>query len=211
MKITNLGHASFLIEHQGVSIVFDPYHDESVPGLKFPEDVKANFIFSSHNHDDHNAIDLVEKLSTEFNIRFKDIVIPHDNKNGAIRGLNIAKIVYFDEFSVLHLGDAGDIDSIINNDEFKNIDIVLCPINGFYTISALDAIKCQKHMNWKLLIPMHFHNPLNNSGYKDVEQISLFKSHCLNTIEVNDTNIVIESNMFKFDALIFNKSKGDIN
>jgi hypothetical protein len=66
-------------------------------------------------------------------------------------------------------------------------------------------------MNWKLLIPMHFYNPLNNSGYEDGEQISLFKSHCLNTIEVNDTNIVIESNMFKFDALIFNKSKGDIN
>lgn len=211
MRLINLGHAAFMIEHDGLSIVFDPYKDNSVPGLIFPKDIKSHYVFHSHEHDDHNAVDYVEKLSCDNSLKFIDVILPHDKKKGALRGLNTAKIVYFSDYSILHLGDIGDVDALITNPQLRNIDIVLCPINGFYTISSLDALKAKEKLGWKLLIPMHYHRLSNNSGYPDNGQIAIIRNANINKLEVNETFIDITEDTFKHDVLIFNKSKGDIN
>ena len=67
ITLTYLGHSAFLVKYNNQSFVIDPYQDNSVPGMKFPR-VSANYVFSSHNHYDHNAVDLVkiEPTNEEF-------------------------------------------------------------------------------------------------------------------------------------------------
>lgn len=59
MKLTYYGHACFLIETSGKSILFDPFLTGN-PGLKNvdTEKIKADYIFITHGHGDHTA-DLV--------------------------------------------------------------------------------------------------------------------------------------------------------
>ena len=58
MEISYIGHSCFKIDSKGRSIVLDPYKDGSVPGLS-PVRVKADAVFCSHGHPDHNAVECV--------------------------------------------------------------------------------------------------------------------------------------------------------
>ena len=76
MNITWLGHSCFLIESGGYTIITDPYKDGAVPGLN-PVRADADYVFCSHDHDDHNAEELVKIRKNEsshpFSFKFIDI------------------------------------------------------------------------------------------------------------------------------------------
>ena len=60
MKITWLGHASFLVESQdGTRIITDPYEAGSYDGAVGyrPIEERADIVTVSHDHADHNAVD----------------------------------------------------------------------------------------------------------------------------------------------------------
>ena len=203
MIITNLGHASYLIEDDDVKIIFDPYQDDSVPGLIFPKDTEANYVFCSHDHFDHNAKELVKIVPTDKLIKIKDIVFPHDKQNGTKRGLSTAKIVYFSDYSIAHLGDIGDISNQELIKELEGANIILCPINGFFTISAEEVFQLHKLFPKSLIVPMHYENKSRGYGYPDGGQIEIFKHLFPNYLEVKES-VEIKPEMFSYDAIIFN-------
>ena len=58
MKLTYIAHACFKLEIDGLSIIFDPYKTgafDGAVGYKPIED-KADVVFTSHSHEDHNAV-----------------------------------------------------------------------------------------------------------------------------------------------------------
>ncbi len=175
MKIINYGHACFKIIDDDISVVVDPYQDDSVPGLNLPKNIKANYVFASHDHYDHNATNLISIVPTNKPLNMIEVVLPHDPFGGKKRGMSVARVFKFSDYSICHMGDIGDKDAVLKCEQLKNIDIVLCPINGFFTISAEDAIELQKKMGWKLLIPMHYQNIKKGTGYPDGNQIKIFK------------------------------------
>ena len=63
MEIINLGHACFMFKGNNFSFVVDPYQDNSVPNLTMPR-VSVNYAFKSHEHSDHNALNLVSMIAT---------------------------------------------------------------------------------------------------------------------------------------------------
>lgn len=205
MLIINHGHACFEVIGDGKSIIFDPYKDGSVPGLKIHDVLTANMVHCSHQHYDHNAIEKVKIFLPESPIQTKDVVLPHDKENGAKRGLSNAKIVYFSDYSLCHMGDIGDPKAVLEKEELKNIDVVLCPINGFYTISAIEAIELQKKMGWKLLIPMHYEIKEEGIGYPDGGQIDIFMKNIENYLKVNDSEVTITDELFKYKSLVLLK------
>lgn len=206
MKITNLGHASFLIEDDEVKVVFDPYKNDSVPGLVFPRNIECNFVFTSHNHLDHNGIELVNIIQTNHKLKSREIVFPHDKQNGQNRGFSIAKVVYFSDYSIAHLGDIGDISNVNLIKKLLGVDIILCPINGYYTISAEEAFKLKQLLPKSLLIPMHHEGRDHSYGYPDNGQINIFKKLFRDIYEVNDT-VEMTKDILNHDALIFNSYK----
>lgn len=169
MKIINYGHACFQIISKDFKLLFDPYQDDSVPGLKLPK-IETDYVLISHDHHDHNAINLVNP-KYENGLNYEVVEVPHDKENGALRGMNKIHIVEVEGLRIAHFGDIG----VLPNDLSKlmNIDIALMPINGYYTIGANEALELFSKINAKCLIPMHFFDKNSEIGYFDGNQIDI--------------------------------------
>ena len=205
MKIINYGHSCIKVISDGVSVIFDPYRDNSVPGLNLPDDLEADYVFCSHDHDDHNAANKVKLTGNKPPLKMKEVVLNHDPQGGRLRGKTIARILYFSDYSICHLGDCGDVNELLENEEIDNIDIVLCPINGFYTIGALDALRLKRNKNWKLLIPMHYQikTPEMSTGYPDGGQINIFIKSVDRFAFAPSSGFEVNDKYFKYNYLIF--------
>ena len=189
-KLVYLGHASFLIESNNYSVVIDPYQRGSVPNMEFPNLEAVDAVICSHDHFDHNARELV-KISA--NIRpnqHLSIRVPHDHENGAKRGLNDINIFDVDGYKVVHLGDTGCVLDEKTLEPIKNCDVLLAPINGFFTIGPDELKQIVKIVNPRILIPMHYYMDEYQSGYPDGNMIERFKKlfsdyHYLKTEELD--------------------------
>ena len=202
MELFYLGHASFLVRGKEVSFVIDPYADGSVPNLSFPR-VSANYAFKSHDHDDHNALDLVRIVDGPKYTNYETIVVPHDHHNGKRRGLNTIHIFKVDGYKIIHLGDIGCIPERKVLNELKDADIVMAPINGHFTISARELRDILKEIKPRLVIPMHYYMKEYNSGYPDGNQIEEFKRLVDHYYEVNNFKINIDEETLDKGVVIF--------
>ena len=205
MKIVNLGHASFLIKGNKISVLTDPYRDDSVPGLKMPR-ISANYVTCSHDHYDHDAKDLVKVVATNEPLNCKSIRVAHDHHNGAHRGLNDMYIFEIDGYRVLHTGDLGCIPVREILEQMKNADILLAPINGHYTISAEELKAIMDIVKPRVTIPMHYYKKEDNSGYPDGNQIDIFKKLVGDYQEIDDYELEVNDESFNHKVVIFNKA-----
>lgn len=166
MTIKYLGHASFLIKTKDAKAITDPY-DSSI-GLKFPKE-DADIVTVSHEHEDHNASasvsgqPLIIDLPGEY--EKKGIVVQgfntyHDKAHGAERGENILFRIEAEGISMLHCGDLGLVPEDSFLDTIGNVDILMVPVGGHYTITADEAIELAKKLEPAIVIPMHY----NRSG-----------------------------------------------
>lgn len=203
IKITYLGHASFKIESSDGSVITDPYQDGFVPGLTFPKGQECNFLFISHEHNDHNARDKV-KVNEGYTLSYIEHMAAHDKNGGKDRGLTKYFIFYLEGKKIAHLGDMCDITNEKNIEYLKGMDVILCPINNFFTMGPDEARKLCNLIKPKLIIPMHYRNYDKNSGYEDNHQIDRFKEYFPNFVEVNDSSINLDEYLGKSEALIFN-------
>lgn len=209
MKIINYGHACFKIIDDDISVILDPYQNGSVPGMELAKNITANYVFASHDHFDHNATELIKLIPTDKKLNMVEVVLPHDKNGGKQRGMSVARVFKFSDYVIAHMGDIGDLKAVLKHKELKNIDIVLCPINGFYTISAEDAIELAKKMNWKLLIPIHYQEVKKGTGYPDGNQIQRFidSYHKNELLAVNDYQLIIDSNYLSYKTIILTERK----
>ena len=205
MKIVNLGHASFLLKGNKISVLTDPYRDDSVPGLKMPR-VSANYVTCSHDHYDHDAKDLVKVVPTNEQLNYKSIRVAHDHHNGAHRGLNDMYIFEIDEYRVLHTGDLGCIPVREILEQMKNIDILLAPINGHFTISSEELKAIMDIVKPRVTIPMHYYKKEDNSGYPDGNQIDVFKKLVGDYQEIDGYELEVNDGLFNHKVVIFNKA-----
>ncbi|MFR7443260.1 MAG: MBL fold metallo-hydrolase [Sellimonas intestinalis] len=95
-------------EKDGYAIVFDPYEDDNVPGLKL-EISTANEVFTSHEHGDHNAREKVKlvKAYGETPFQVTHLESFHDDCQGKKRGTNCITILESEGLRIAHLGDIG--------------------------------------------------------------------------------------------------------
>jgi len=164
MKITWLGHACFLLETEGKTIITDPYEPDSYSGaVGYSEiDIEPDIATVSHQHFDHNytknflkakIIDKEGKYNIE-GITIEGILSYHDKEKGASRGTNIIFVIENESLRVVHFGDLGTLD--IDCEKLKNTDIALVPVGGTFTIDASEATQLLEKLNPKIFIPMHF-------------------------------------------------------
>lgn len=186
MKITYLGHACFKVEGKDVSVVFDPYGDNTVPGLKLPE-VKSDVVICSHEHADHNAKELVQLTGKDINLDIETVVVPHDDADGSLRGMNRISVLNIDNKKAIHYGDIG---RNLKEDEIKKLsdaDVIMIPCGGHYTIDSNQAKKIIEQTHPKLTILMHYHR--GNVGYDVLSDIEDIKKVIPNIQEVDKDTI----------------------
>lgn len=201
-KIIYLGHASFLLKSNKFDIVIDPYMVDSVPGLKFPKGLIVDKVFCSHDHFDHCASNLVAIKRNPSNIDVIESIVPHDKCGGAKRGMNTIRMFDVDGYKVVHLGDTGCVPSKEKLDMFVGCDVLLAPINGFFTINPSELKAICDIINPRIVVPMHYYMAEKNSGYPDDDMFSKFKKEFPN-IEYVDKELDLDKFKDYKGALVF--------
>ncbi len=196
MKLTWLGHACFKLECQDGVVVFDPFKDHSVPGLKVIRE-NADLVLCSHEHDDHYGIECVATTGNDTSFVIHTIDSFHDNQNGSLRGKNIIHIVETEGMKVVHLGDIGcDFDTSL----IRNCDVLLIPIGGYYTIDSNKALELINQIQPRVTIPMHYKG--DSFGYPVLSTIDEFIKQASNPVFYDSNVMTIDSSTCKQTAIL---------
>ncbi len=87
---------------------------------------------------------------------FKGVEASHDESQGRERGANTIFCFEMDGIRVCHLGDLGHHLSPQQVEEIGEVDLLLIPVGGFFTIDARVATDVTKRLKPKVVIPMHY-------------------------------------------------------
>lgn len=166
MKIKWNGHASFTItSDDGTVLVTDPYDPNGYDGALQYEAVneRADGALISHDHADHNYVEglsgspqIVKGSDNVKGIEITGIETFHDESGGSERGKNVVFIINIDGMKICFSGDLGHQLSDEQVDKAGNIDILLVPVGGFFTLDADGASKLVETLKPKIVIPMHY-------------------------------------------------------
>lgn len=166
VKVAWHGHACVSISREdGYTIVIDP-HDGNSLGLGKPE-VKGDLILVTHNHFDHNAVNVVAKPSSrimkEFHgetdidgLRVKGFKTFHDKHGGKRRGFNYVYLIEVSGRRVAHLGDLGDIPPEEVIKELTNVDLLIIPVGGIFTIDPAESWSIVEKTRPLNILPIHY-------------------------------------------------------
>ena len=155
IEIAYYGHSCFKVCYRGNSILFDPYEDDSVPGLKLPEGMTADAVYCSHDHADHNAEHLIHTSGINPFPLFRASV-PHDDQGGRMRGFCDMTFLKVGTVTVVHMGDIGREPNEEEYEALQRADVLMIPVGGYYTIDSTMASKIIDRIGAKLNILMHF-------------------------------------------------------
>ena len=164
MKVKWLGHAAFLITAEdGTRIVTDPFGD--YPGLRYsPVREAADIVTVSHDHGDHCGGPVKGSFrevkgsgrARVGKIEFKGIETFHDTSGGSERGPNTVFCFTVDGVRICHLGDLGHDLSDAEVSEIGQVDVLMIPVGGCYTIDSETAGAICERLGPKVTMPMHY-------------------------------------------------------
>ena len=166
MVITWYGQACFRIQGGKVVVLIDPF-DKSI-GLTPPRG-EAHIVLTTHEHKDHNNIKAVSGDPFVIDgpgeyekggVKITGIASFHDENDGKDRGMNTMFVVEIDGMRVAHLGDLGqNALSDVQRELLGNVDILMVPVGGVYTIDGTTAASIVNTIGPKIVIPMHYKIP----------------------------------------------------
>ncbi len=140
----------------------DPFSKEI--GLRSPK-IKDDIVLVSHQHFDHNNIEdanpeaFIIQNPGEYEkqgIAVRGIASFHDDKNGTERGPNTIYVIKAEDMTVCHLGDLGHKLTDAQIEDIGDVDILMIPVGGNYTIDAKTAVEVINQVEPKVIIPMHY-------------------------------------------------------
>ena len=156
------GHGSYrIVSNEGVVIYVDPYAGE---GYHMPADI----VIVTHEHSDHNQVDLVTLKDDGVILRHGDLFVdgeylikkikkvmiegtPAENKNHT-REECVGFILTVDGIT---LYGAGDTNYYPEMESFNDLDYALLPVDGIYNMSAQEASRCAHVIDSRYFIPIH--------------------------------------------------------
>lgn len=179
-KIKYLGHASLkIITNEQIIIYIDPYVGEY-------ED-EADIILVTHEHMDHNQVNLVPKKNNTIIIRENNLKVGYMYHKTSIHGIEIEAveaynykhdkntsvgyIIRFDGNTIYVAGDTSITNHMKTLLPNYNIDYAFLPVDGIYNMDAFEACECANIIKPKYAIPYH----TNPTELFDIEIANKFK------------------------------------
>lgn len=210
MKITYLGHSCFFIEGEK-SVVTDPFS-----GIGYPLSmVKCDYVLSSHDHFDHNAIRsvsygvLVQSGKGAENAKEISLsVIPsyHDEVLGKKRGMNYIYKFVLDGVTFTHLGDLGEDFNESLVQKIGKTDVLFVPVGGTYTIDGKLAARYVRAIKPKIAVPMHYKTARSTI---DIDMADAFMEefpeakNVQSTVNLDFGNLPASTEIYVFDTSAF--------
>ena len=170
ITLTWWGQATFVLKTStGLDVLLDP--TGSGTGYKIPTLDGIDLVTTSHEHSDHNAVNLAAgsplvlkglagndwaKIDqTVQGVRVRTVGTYHDDSQGSKRGKNAIFVFDVDGLRLAHLGDQGHALSPEQVKDIGPVDVILIPVGGYYTIDAKAAVEVVSQLNPKIVVPMH--------------------------------------------------------
>lgn len=182
MDIIYLGHSSFKIKTKAATVITDPF-DPQMVGLKY-SGVEGEIVTVSHAHQDHNATGKVSGIKKivegpgEYEISGVSIMgFPsfHDDKGGEERGKNTIFVIEADGLRLVHLGDLGHLLSDELVDEIGDVDVLMIPVGGSFTIGPKEATEIVSKIEPFFVLPMHYKMAgLNPAAFDKLQPVEAF-------------------------------------
>jgi L-ascorbate metabolism protein UlaG (beta-lactamase superfamily) len=163
MKIKWLAHAAFLItSDSGTRIITDPY--ETMNAMKHGEIKEtADIVTVSHDHGDHNNVAAVRgnpqvarDAAEVKGMKIRAVATAHDDTGGSQRGKNTIFCFEVDGINICHAGDLGHVLTEAQVKAIGQVDVLMVPVGGIFTIDAKAADYVCDQLKPKVIIPMHF-------------------------------------------------------
>lgn len=169
MRLTFVGHACFLVEADtGLRILIDPYEPHGFGG-RFalePFEEEVDIVAITHDHADHSyrspAFGRPEVVRGSANARgvdFQGFALPHDDRDGRVRGMVTGLRFAVDGVAIFHPGDLGRPLTQSEAAAIRPVDILLLPTGGTFTIGPSEALEVMQSLEPAIAIPMHHAHP----------------------------------------------------
>lgn len=213
MQIIWKGQSCFqLVTQNGknnqVFLVIDPFGEQL--GLKVPK-LEADMVLITHSHYDHNNKEAVSAAQAnklpfvidgpgEYDIAgvfVQGIHSWHDEKEGKERGENTIYTIDTEDIKLCHLGDLGQKElSEAQVDAIGEVDILMIPVGGTYTIDAKTASSIIAQVEPKIVIPMHYQLPKLKEKLDGVEKflktMGVKEAETLNKLSVKPKDLPVD-------------------
>ena len=158
MEIKWLGHACFLISHDGYSVVIDPYNSDYTTG--YPKlRVRADKLLVSHEHYGHNyreGVVLSGRPEADCPFKISTLEVYHDSVFGIMRGSCLVHILEADGLKVAHMGDIG---TRLNGGEVSRlfgVDALMVTAGSLTALPAQEVWRMTEEFFPRAIIPMHY-------------------------------------------------------
>ena len=198
VRITFVGHATFLIESPQLVRIATDYNDYVRPTI-VPDIVTMKHAHPTHytDHPDPN-IKLVlrgwrdDGEPTNYDVTFKDVRIRsvatniRDLAGGTERYGNSIFIFEIGNLCIAHLGHLHHTLTQQQLDAIGHVDVVFVPVDGSYTLDLDGMIDVLQSLKTPLMIPMHFLSSYTLDRF-------LNRVHDQYPVEFNETSSIVLS------------------
>jgi L-ascorbate metabolism protein UlaG (beta-lactamase superfamily) len=173
MRIRWFGQSTFLISGEQ-TVFIDPFGEMgrlTERGLRFDyppvEGVDADLLLVTHEHADHNAVEvvggspqIVRSTAGTFESPVGELIAvasEHDDAAGTERGPNTIFRFALDGLRLSHFGDFGQAELRGEQQQaIGDVDVLLLPVGGGPTVGGESAAAIVRALRPRLVIPMHY-------------------------------------------------------
>ena len=173
MRIRWYGQSAFLISAERTVFV-DPFgamEGLAERGMRFDyppiEGVEADLLLVTHEHADHNAVEVVggspqilRSTAGTFDSPIGEVIAvasEHDDAAGTMRGPNTIFRFALDGLLLCHFGDFGQAQLRVEQERaIGEVDVLFLPVGGGPTVGGESAAQVGRALRPRLVIPMHY-------------------------------------------------------
>ena len=173
MRIRWYGQSAFALDGSTTVFIdpFGPMEGLAERGMRFDyppiEDAEADLLLVTHEHGDHNAVEVIGGSPETIRSRAGTIesalgevtavASEHDDAAGTQRGANTIFVFTLDGLRIAHFGDFGQ--SALRPEQQRaigEVDVLMLPVGDGPTVGGERAAAIVRALRPRLVVPMHY-------------------------------------------------------